>query len=159
MFSPGDGALSIALTGDPYTKEGGVRGTDEILENILKHQNRELQQQTCCWGPHRDDFVFFLATTRAREFGSQGQVRSALLVTLLSILDLLEKKYRDKAIVLLDDVESELDSERAALFLKYLASTDRQIVITGTQATQTQRVLGEVHVLEVQNGTVHGPSA
>lgn len=159
MFSPGDGILSIALTGDPYTREGAVHETDDILENILKHQNRELQQQTCCWGPHRDDFVFYLGTTRAREFGSQGQVRSALLVTLLSILDLLEKKYGEKAIVLLDDVESELDSERAALFLKYLASSDRQIVITGTEATQTQAALREVRVLEVCNGAVRGSSA
>lgn len=71
-------------------------------------------------GPHRDDFVALLSGKPARDFGSQGQVRSCVLALRLAEVQEMEARTGDSPLVLLDDVASELDPARKKRVLELL---------------------------------------
>jgi DNA replication and repair protein RecF len=71
-------------------------------------------------GPHRDDFLALLSGKPARDFGSQGQVRSCVLALRLAEVQEMEARTGDSPLVLLDDVASELDPSRKKRVLELL---------------------------------------
>lgn len=83
-------------------------------------------------GPHRDDLVLEHGGRELRTFGSQGQQRAALLSLLLAERELLARARGHTPLLLLDDVLSELDSDRRARLVARIA-TDGQAVITATE--------------------------
>jgi DNA replication and repair protein RecF len=91
---------------------------------------KDLNSKTTTSGPHRDDFEFLINGFKAAAFASQGQQRTAALSLKLALADYLNKKTED-IIIILDDVFSELDSERQNQILKLLNS-EYQIFITTT---------------------------
>jgi DNA replication and repair protein RecF len=66
-----------------------------------------------------------------RKFGSQGQQRTAALSLKLSEIYLVEKKIKDTPVLLLDDVLSELDSNRQAYLLESIHNIQTLITCTG----------------------------
>ena len=103
---------------------------DEYEKNMSLNQERDVKLKQTSTGPHRDDFSFVVGDIDIRKFGSQGQQRTAALSLKLSEIELVKKMTRDNPVLLLDDVLSELDSNRQ----NYLLSTigDIQTIITCT---------------------------
>ena len=81
-------------------------------------------------GPHRDDMLFSIDGIDIRKFGSQGQQRTSALSLKLSEIDLVKKSIHNTPVLLLDDVLSELDSNRQNYLLNSI--TDIQTIITCT---------------------------
>ena len=79
-------------------------------------------------GPHRDDINILINSMKAKNFGSQGQQRSAVLSLKLSEANLLSEIHGEKPVLLLDDVLSELDSKRQSYLLNKI--DDYQVFIT-----------------------------
>jgi DNA replication and repair protein RecF len=71
-------------------------------------------------GPHRDDMTVLLGDKPARDFGSQGQIRSATLALILAEIDEMENRSGEPPLVLLDDLASELDPVRKRNVLSLL---------------------------------------
>ena len=65
-------------------------------------------------------------------FGSQGEVRSALLALKMSEIELFRRTTDQLPILLLDDFSSELDERRRSFLLDYLLETDLQVFVTTT---------------------------
>jgi DNA replication and repair protein RecF len=63
-------------------------------------------------GPHRDDIVFLVDDRNARTFASQGQQRTIALAWTLAKVSVVEDITHQKPMMLLDDVMSELDTDR-----------------------------------------------
>ncbi|MGN1119750.1 MAG: DNA replication/repair protein RecF [Oscillospiraceae bacterium] len=63
-------------------------------------------------GVHRDDINFYINGMAARDFASQGQLRSAALALKLSEAEIIRRKNKTCPVVILDDILSELDSIR-----------------------------------------------
>ncbi|MCI8898965.1 MAG: DNA replication/repair protein RecF [Lachnospiraceae bacterium] len=103
---------------------------DEYEKKMSLNQERDVKLKQTSTGPHRDDFSFVVGDIDIRKFGSQGQQRTAALSLKLSEIELVKKMTRDNPVLLLDDVLSELDSNRQ----NYLLSTigDIQTIITCT---------------------------
>ncbi len=107
---------------------------DVLIENYEKLlsscQDRDIKLKQTTVGPHRDDFSFLVGDIDIRKFGSQGQQRTAALSLKLSEIELVKKLTKENPVLLLDDVLSELDSNRQ----NYLLSTigDIQTIITCT---------------------------
>ncbi len=103
---------------------------DEYEKKMSLNQERDVKLKQTSTGPHRDDFSFVVEDIDIRKFGSQGQQRTAALSLKLSEIELVKKMTRDNPVLLLDDVLSELDSNRQ----NYLLSTigDIQTIITCT---------------------------
>lgn len=101
----------------------------------------ELLRQVTLSGPHRDEVVLTVDGRDARRFASQGQQRSAVLALKLASLGLLEEKARERPILLLDDVMSELDPRRRASLLPLLGRG--QAFVTTTDRLGLERTLTE----------------
>jgi len=82
-------------------------------------------------GPHRDDLIMLVNGTDLRKFGSQGQQRSAALSLKLSELRLIKEETGEEAVLLLDDVLSELDTERQKFLIGSLDKV--QLFITAAE--------------------------
>ena len=82
-------------------------------------------------GPHRDDLIFMTNGIDIRKYGSQGQQRTAALSLKLSEIYLVKKKIKDTPVLLLDDVLSELDSNRQNYLLESIHDIQTVVTCTG----------------------------
>jgi len=100
----------------------GVEGPSEdaYLAAFARTRQNDLRRQMTTVGPHRDDLTLTLDGRPLRDFGSQGQQRSAALALKLAEAAALGDIAREAPAALLDDVLSELDARRQADLLKYL---------------------------------------
>lgn len=105
-------------------------------------------------GPHRDDFCFLLNDKELEMYGSQGQIRAAILSLKLSELQIFKEKDGDYPILLLDDIFSELDVEKRNRLVKYILE-DVQTIITTTDINLIDSVLlDKSKIFVVDNGKV-----
>jgi len=79
-------------------------------------------------GPHRDDVEFALNGMPARTHSSQGEQRTLALALRLAAHRLAAEKTASAPVLVLDDVLSELDVERATALLEHLPAG--QVVLT-----------------------------
>lgn len=84
-------------------------------------------------GPHRDDWAFYLGGQLLRGYGSQGEIRSALLALKLAEIELFQDQTGHRPLFLLDDFSSELDQNRRTFLMQFLLSTDLQVFVTTTE--------------------------
>ncbi|MBR6635732.1 MAG: DNA replication and repair protein RecF [Clostridia bacterium] len=125
------GKEALALRYKEYTRER-AQGRQEIYESLINalREKRESDIERCVTsvGAHREEFSIELSGKSARNFGSQGQQRSAALSLKLAEADLIAKATGEEPVILLDDVFSELDPLRQ----KYVVSRlqNRQVFIT-----------------------------
>ena len=93
----------------------------DILQRLLEHQEThrqaELDSRQCLSGPHKDDLAVDIDGAPARQFGSQGQTRTAALSLKLAQRELFQEDTGQWPVLLLDDVLSELDARRQAFVL------------------------------------------
>ena len=112
----------------------------------------KLKQTTI--GPHRDDFSFMIGKLDIRRFGSQGQQRTAALSLKLSEIELVKKIAKDSPILLLDDVLSELDSNRQNYLLNSIGDIQTIITCTGLEEFVNNRF--EINkIYKVSDGKVN----
>lgn len=100
---------------------------DEL--NRAKVKDMKLCQTSV--GPHRDDLLFSIGDVDIRKYGSQGQQRTSALSLKLSEIELVKKSIQDTPVLLLDDVLSELDSNRQNYLLNNICDTQTIITCTG----------------------------
>lgn len=104
---------------------------DVFAESLKRNRERDLLQKTTTVGPHRDDISFMVNGIDIRRFGSQGQQRTAALSLKLSEIELVKRTTHDTPILLLDDVLSELDSNRQNYLLNSIQNIQTMITCTG----------------------------
>ena len=92
----------------------------EFLQRLYAARGKDIEQGFTSVGPHRDDVDILISNKSARLFGSQGQKRSAVLAMKLSEAAVLEDKYGEPPVLLLDDVLSELDPSRQEYLINRL---------------------------------------
>ena len=128
---------------------------DDIFfeDELNRAKDRDLRYCQTSVGPHRDDLLFSIHGVDIRKFGSQGQQRTSALSLKLSEIELVKQSIHDTPILLLDDVLSELDSNRQNYLLNNIHDTQTIITCTGLD----EFVKNRFHinkVFEVINGTV-----
>ena len=104
---------------------------EEVEERMKKNRERDIRMKQTTTGPHRDDFAFVANGIDIRRFGSQGQQRTAALSLKLSEIELVKQVTKDAPILLLDDVLSELDSNRQNYLLNSIGNIQTIVTCTG----------------------------
>lgn len=97
-------------------------------KHLTKQQKQDILYQTTLAGPHRDDFYIAFNGFDAKSYASQGEQRLMVVALKLGLLKLIEATTQKQVCLLLDDVLSELDQEKQALFLKHLPK-EHQIIM------------------------------
>ncbi len=154
-ISEGKEALTIRYEGDfVKSKEGeGILNKEEILDQLERNRERDYFRGYTSAGPHKDDLSLSINGTDIRQFGSQGQQRTAALAMKLAEIQLIRQETGKNAILLLDDVLSELDEGRQTFLIE--AMKEVQVFITATAIEKEMlRRLPEGRVFDIREGHV-----
>ncbi|MGE5676506.1 MAG: DNA replication/repair protein RecF [Pseudomonadota bacterium] len=124
-----------------------------FLRELEKTSGIDLRRGVTHKGPHRDDILFHINGAEVKTYSSQGQQRTALLSLKISELKYVEAETDELPVLLLDDVFSELDTERQKYLVDFIR--DIQAIITCTDVEYLEKLkLGNSMVYNVVNGTV-----
>jgi DNA replication and repair protein RecF len=141
-----DGAETADITYQPNFAEAS---TEALLARLESGRSRDAQFRTTLVGPHRDDILFTVRQTAARDFASEGQQRSLVLALRLAQATWFREKSGVRPLLLADDVLGELDPERRRRFWAAI-DPDSQIIATGTHLPDAE--LGTWQVFTVADG-------
>lgn len=153
------------ITGDDYLKveyQTNVPLIDfseseikELLDKTFtQNYRKELNYGMTIYGPHRDDFCFYLADNNLKNFGSQGQQKIAVLSFKLSEIEIFKEYSGNNPVLLLDDIFSELDIKKRNKLLDYV-NKDIQSVITTTDLKNIRKNnLNDAYIFEIKNKNV-----
>lgn len=151
-FSPRGERYGIAvspglLAGAEAAHEVALRGELEAVRANEHRAGRSLA------GPHRDAVTLSVDGQDAASFASSGQARSLLLALALASLEVYRAEVGSSAVALLDDLDSELDEERAASLCAAVAARGQALVTTAHEGWA--RRLGTAgRLFAVQDGQV-----
>lgn len=125
-----------------------------LLDKLIKNLNKEIMYKMTLIGPNRDDFCFYLDNKNLSLYGSQGQIRSAVLALKMSEVLLFTDKVGESPILLLDDMFSELDINKRNNILRHLIN-DVQTVITTTDIENiSEDIRKKANVYKIENGKI-----
>lgn len=108
-----------------YDKNVDIENMEKKLQASA---DRDIYYGTTTIGPHKDDVIFYINNINVREYGSQGQQRTACLSVKMAEIDLIREYNNVNPILLLDDVLSELDKKRQNYLINNIE--DVQTIIT-----------------------------
>ena len=122
---------TLRLTYESKTDRSDPRTS--IKKALSEGRDRDIAVGHTSVGPHVDDFFFetLRADTarHASEFLSRGENKTLLVALKLASVEFLEKSMKSEAILLLDDIASELDESH--LDHLFDAFSGRQFFLTG----------------------------
>ena len=121
-----------------YSEENFTDAIHKIFSFALKDSlRRDLVVGTTSAGPHKDEILLTLGGNKVKFYGSQGEKRTCALALRLGEVALFKEKHRRAPVLLIDDVSSELDSNRRRSLVELLQKEDAQVFITATELPST----------------------
>ena len=123
----------------------------EIKNYLDEHLYIDILRKSSIKGIQRDDINIYINNLEVGKYGSQGQNRTALLTLKLADFEVLKDEKEVIPILLLDDIMSELDSNRINFLLDYIEGY--QSVITTTDASFVKNV-ENIKISKVLNGNL-----
>jgi DNA replication and repair protein RecF len=145
-------SIELPSSGEPGP-DGSTREVlaAALLREVEQRRQEELDRGVSLVGPHRDDLVLSIGPLPARGYASQGETWSLALALRLASFDLL-RADGDDPVLILDDVFSELDSDRRARLAGLVAGAE-QVLVTAAVAEDVPAVLSGAR-FEVREGEV-----
>jgi DNA replication and repair protein RecF len=137
-----------------YRPRSGAAGEEGLAAELAELRSADLERGFTAHGPHRDEVQLLLEDAPLRAYGSQGQQRVALLGLLFAERELLANRRGRPPLMLLDDVMSELDTERRELLAGLLRAAG-QAVVTATEPEHVPAV-EESELVRVRDGQLAG---
>ena len=103
---------------------------DGYREKLLSSRSEDIYRGVTSQGPHRDEMRYLSNGIDLGNFGSRGQLRTAMLAIKLAEVNWLNEKNGDWPVLLLDEVLAELDDTRRQDLLDRLAKTEQSLLTT-----------------------------
>jgi DNA replication and repair protein RecF len=131
--------------------------TSHSLLDILKEKiDIDRKRGYTTTGPHRADISITLNDRPAKEVLSRGQQKLLMIILLVSQSKILEKAAGEKAVILIDDLHSELDKESQEIILGKLENEKCQTVITSINSNRQLKNIDSLsaHMFHVEHGEV-----
>ncbi|MBZ4646137.1 MAG: replication and repair protein RecF [Petroclostridium sp.] len=124
----------------------------KLFEKILNaNKRKEVDTGITLTGPHRDDVDFIVNNISVKNFGSQGQQRTAVLSLKMAEMEFMKEDLGEYPVLLLDDIMSELDHQRQEYILRSMEN--KQVMIT---CTDIDRFImdRDISFFKIEKGTV-----
>jgi DNA replication and repair protein RecF len=118
-------AYAPSVTFEAPTADAVAGAFERRLRDLAE---AERTRKTTLVGPHRDDLALMLDGRSLASYGSQGQGRTAVLALKVGEYSVMRDRSGEAPLLLLDDVLSELDAERAAAFLAGVGAYEQAFV-------------------------------
>ncbi|HXE44179.1 MAG TPA: DNA replication and repair protein RecF [Conexibacter sp.] len=126
-------AEELGLDGDPalaYRPRSKASDPEALAAELADRHASDLERGFTGHGPHRDDLLLTREGRELRAYGSQGQQRLGLLALLLAEREAIASTREATPVMLLDDVMSELDSDRRARLVGLLRGRGQSVITT-----------------------------
>lgn len=119
------------------------------LDKLNGSLEKDFQLRHTSFGCQRDDIALKIDGVDVRGFGSQGQLRTTALSLKFAELQIFKEIIGEYPVLILDDVLSELDTDRQ----KRLLNFDKELQILLTSATPVPKELaGVCKTFGIKNG-------
>ena len=141
-------ALSLASPALAETPEETAQRWHTLLKQAVKD---DLAAGFTTVGPHREDLAVAINGNSVKQYGSQGQTRSAVLALKLAEAQLLQEVLQEPPVLFLDDVMSELDPTRQDYILNHIEGW--QVFITCCEPSTALRNTA-AKVFSVKQGVI-----
>lgn len=140
---------TVGTVADPLGSQAEIY--EALREHMARHQAAERASRLCLSGPHKDDIIVSVNGRSARQFCSQGQVRTAALSMKLAEREIHKNAVGEYPVMLLDDVLSELDPRRQEYVLNRISGG--QVFITCCENDRLDTLL-KGRVFHIRGGEV-----
>jgi len=150
-----DGQMQLRLT-TPVQRNG--ISEDEIRQGFVsalkEKRTEEINRGVTVLGPHRDELRFLAGGIDLGDYGSRGQIRTALLALKLAEIEWMKAKTGQCPVLLLDEVLAELDIQHRADLLVYLEDIEQALLTTTDLKLFTPEFVDKANVWQVDSGKV-----
>lgn len=120
----------------------------EVLADLHWESDRNLQR--CNAGIHKDDFYLSVKDMPAKEFASQGQIKSLIFALHLSKYKILSEQCGYTPILIFDDIFDKLDENRLARLMEILMQPEfGQIMLSDTNRKRVADFVGAGQLNEI----------
>jgi DNA replication and repair protein RecF len=109
-----------------------------LAELLVKNVDYHRKMKTTTDGPHRAEMVMMTNDFPAKQTLSRGEQKVLVYLLHLAQLDLLQGKSNRQAVLLCDDLTSELDTEHSQQLIQQLIDLKGQIFVTGVDLSLLQ---------------------
>ena len=140
---------NLRLTYRPDIK---ASSSEDYYQQFVKKRSDDLKYMTTQAGIHKDEIDISINDRLIKNFGSQGQQRSAILNIKLAQVRLIKEVTNDKSVILFDDVFSELDEKRSHFLLENLEGY--QTIITATN-TKSLDMVDRSNIRKIKEGKIY----
>ena len=117
-----------------YNPDIAATSYEDYYNKFISARRDDLRYMTTQKGVHKDEIDISINDRLIKNFGSQGQQRSAILNIKLAQVKLIMEVTGEKSVILFDDVFSELDEKRSHFLLENLAGFQTIITATNTKS-------------------------
>lgn len=129
------------------------------LEQIFLHRlhstrRLDMARGVTTSGPHRDDLQFSVNGQNLSDFGSRGQIRTALQSLKLGEMQWMREKTGEMPVMLLDETLAELDEHRRYGLLQTVSSCEQVLLTTTDLDLFSQEFIKSSHLWHVAAGSV-----
>ncbi|MCQ2468564.1 MAG: DNA replication and repair protein RecF [Ruminococcus sp.] len=154
--SGGTEELTLEYKSNVYKAEDfenpcGEAAYEQYYRKLRETAEYDIRTGSTHSGVNRDEIIIKINGVSARDYGSQGQIKSAALVMKLAQAEIYMKKSKDAPVVFLDDVMGELDENRQRFVFDMIK--DMQVfVTTPNESALLPEIKGKI--LRVSGGTI-----
>lgn len=132
--------------------------SEDLTLSLAEGRRLEIHRGSTTIGPHRDDIEILVEGRAAKQFGSQGQQRTAVISTKLAVLQVAKEKLGFPPVLLLDDIFSDLDQGRRGRLVQAAMEEGGQVFLTCTETEQAGgELVGRSKLFRVESGEVREP--
>lgn len=131
--------IKYALSFEPENNDLNKENLQIAIQRKLTAtaaQEKKYQRTLC--GPHLDDINFYINDKLAKIYASQGQQRSMAIVLKLAELEVFKKIKSYYPVFILDEVLSELDTEKKRALINWLKAAPFQSFITAVSLNNVE---------------------
>ena len=121
---------------------------EDFLKLLGSNFIKDLKRGYTGVGPHVDDLTFMMNSMSLKNYASQGQQRTAVLATKLAEVNFLKEQTDEYPLLLLDDVLSELDSDRRKKLLEFVQNKEITAFLTATDDSYIPPNIGIRHTVK-----------
>ncbi len=128
-----------------------------MLQGLVERRREEIARGVTTLGPHRDEIRFLSNGIDLGDYGSRGQVRTAMLALKLAEVSWMKNRTGEWPILLLDEILAELDMKRRADLQSFLSEYEQTMLTTTDLHLFDPQFVSDGTVWRVEQGLVCMP--
>ena len=113
---------------EDFEKPCGEEAYEQYYRKLKETSDYDIRTGSTHAGVNRDEIIIKINGVSAKDYGSQGQIKSAALVMKLAQAEIFMQRSKEAPVIFLDDVMGELDESRQRFVFDMIK--DMQVFIT-----------------------------